>query len=277
MMYSLSMNKEPFIINKPSIITKPILVSVPHSGISFPNEIVSQFIPKFIEHPEDTDWFVDQLYDFCTEMGMIMIRAPYSRYVIDLNRSDENKNLYNDKRSQTSLVPLNSFREEDLYRQGMEPKQDEIERRLKLYYKPYYNQVDSLLQELRNQFGHALLFDCHSIGRNVPSIQKEDFPDLILGTNDETSADNSIISIAMAVLNACDYKVTHNKPFKGGHITRFFGQPSKGVHALQLEMSQDVYMNTEKNEYSYQMRPMIRPVLKELFEQISETMGQLTS
>ncbi|MBT7609614.1 MAG: N-formylglutamate deformylase [Bacteriovoracaceae bacterium] len=271
------MKREAFIIKKPAIITKPLLVSVPHSGVYFPEEIIPAFNPKYIKHPEDTDWFVDQLYDFCTEMGIVMIRAPYSRYVIDLNRDIENEKLYSDKRSQTSLVPLKSFKQESLYNQNMEPDQSEINRRIDLYYKPYYKQVDSLLLELKNQFTHALLFDCHSIGRNVPSIQKEDFPDLILGNNDKTSAHESIISIAMAVLNASDYSVKHNEPFKGGQITRNFGQPSKGIHALQLEMSQDVYMNTEKNEYSYKIKPMIRPVLKELFEQLCKEMGKLSS
>jgi N-formylglutamate deformylase len=276
-MYNYSMKIKPFIINKPAMITKPILVSVPHSGTLFPQELLSVFKTCYMDHPEDTDWFVHELYDFCKEMGMIMIRAPYSRYVIDLNRPIGEENLYSDNRTQTSIVPLTSFKQENLYKTDKKPDQSEIMRRIDLYYRPYFNQVELLLQDLKNQFGHALLFDAHSIGRNVPSIQKDDFPDLTLGSNDRTSADKNIIDIALSVLDACDYKVTHNKPFKGGQITRHFGRPNESLHALQLEMSQDVYMDTEKNQYSYNLRPMIRPVLKELFDQINETMGHLNS
>jgi N-formylglutamate deformylase len=275
-MYNLNMKFEPFIISRPGIVSKPILISVPHSGIRFPHEVSVNIKKKFLERPEDTDWFVHQLYDFCTEMGMIMIMAPLSRYVIDLNRSDNGELLYSDSRAQSNLVPTKSFKQETLY-SSSEPDENEVSRRIIEYYNPYYNRVDSILSDLENKFGHSLLFDCHSIARNVPSIQKEDFPDMILGSNDERSADKSIIQIAMDVLNACDYEVSHNAPFKGGHITRHFGTPEKHRHALQLEMSQDVYMDTENKIYSPFIRPSIRPVLKELFEQINQVMENLNS
>ena len=93
----------------------PILISVPHSGTSFPKELLNSFYPQTLTCPEDTDWFVDQLYSFAPELGITLIVAPLSRYVIDLNRNLKNQPLYSKKRPQTPLVPTQSFAGKDLY------------------------------------------------------------------------------------------------------------------------------------------------------------------
>ena len=140
----------------------PILVSVPHCGTQFPEDIKDQYNPELIAAPDDTDWFVHRLYDFVSELGLMMIYAHYSRWVIDLNRDPESKPLYDDGRAITSLTPDKTFAGENLY-MNSPPDQAEIERRKKLYYWPYHHKVGELLQELKSEFGAALLFDCHSI------------------------------------------------------------------------------------------------------------------
>ena len=49
---------------------------------------------KSFEQPDDTDWFVHDLYNFAADLGITTIHAKYSRLVIDLNR---------DPRQQTAL------------------------------------------------------------------------------------------------------------------------------------------------------------------------------
>ena len=87
----------------------PILLSVPHCGIAFPEELRDQFNPALSKSPDDTDWFVDKLYSFALELGIPMISATYSRWVIDLNRDPESKPLYQDGRIITALCPTTTF------------------------------------------------------------------------------------------------------------------------------------------------------------------------
>ena len=97
------MTIQPYKITKPSGSIVPILLSVPHCGTAFPDELVSQYKSDLIKNPDDTDWFVDKLYGFASDLGITTISAVYSRWVIDLNRHPESKPLYSDGRIITGL------------------------------------------------------------------------------------------------------------------------------------------------------------------------------
>ena len=249
----------------------PIIVSVPHCGIVFPEEIAAHYLPEVVQNPDDTDWFVDQLYDFVSDLGIIMIKATYSRYVIDLNRSLHDQPLYNDGRVITSLVPKCDFLNRTIYADSRYiPTTDEIQRRLTHYYMPYHNQVKELLTQHKNRFGQVLLFDAHSIRKHIPTIKPQPFPDLILGDNDGQSATADIIQTAWQALNHKDYELTHNDPFKGGYITRSFAHPKEHIYTLQLEMAKLLYMNESETHYDEQKAQKIREVLIKMFTQLIE-------
>lgn len=250
-------------IKKPSGIRLPILLSSPHSGVNFPTEIKDSFREEIINHPTDTDWFVDRLYDFAPDMGITQISANYSRYVVDLNRDFKGESLYQDGRFLTGVVPSHSFSKKPLY-VGDLPTSVDVNDRIAKYYWPYYKKVEEILIDIKNEFGYAIFFDCHSIKRNVPSISGDSFPDLILGDNDGTSADIKLIKVALETLGAQKvFEVYHNTPFKGGHLTRWFGKPEEGIHALQLEMSQDLYLDESKDLYVELKAALIRDRLRE--------------
>ena len=213
----------------------PIIISSPHSGTYFPEEVKTQLKPQVLKNPDDTDWFIDKLYDFAPDMGITFITANFNRWVIDLNRNPESKPLYTDGRVITGLVPTTNFNGDNLYKDE-EPSEAEIHRRLENYYQPYHNKLAELISETKNEFGKVLLFDAHSIRDFVPGIRQEAFPKLILGDNDKTTASREIINIALDSLGKGSYQLEHNYPFKGGYITRYFGNPSDNIHALQLEM-----------------------------------------
>jgi N-formylglutamate deformylase len=241
----------------------PILISVPHCGTSFPDELKDQYNPNLISAPDDTDWFVDQLYNFAPKMGITMITAVYSRWVIDLNRDPESKPLYTDGRIITGLCPTTNFLGDDLYKDHRkEVDHTEVKRRLDKYYWPYHHKLNSLLQELKVRFGEVLLWDCHSIRQMVPTIYKEKFPDLILGNDDGKSASGELISIALKNLKSAEYSVNHNHPFKGGFITRNYGNPVDSQHALQLEMSKVNYMDDSETKYHEQRAQKMQELLK---------------
>lgn len=222
----------------PSIPPVPILLSIPHCGTQIPHEI-----PILGHTCPDTDWFLQHLYDFAPSLGIGVIHAKYARYVVDLNRNPASIPLYTDGRLITDAIPLQRFDGVDLYKTP--PTHEERESRLNQYFHPYHRRIQELLEAYRRIFGWALLFDAHSIKRHVPTIQENPFPDLMLGSNDGQSAGAPIIQSAWSFLSSSSYRVQHNAPFKGGYITRSFGRPQENIHALQLEMSQDLYLEDE--------------------------------
>ena len=265
---------EPFKITTPKGPRMPILLSSPHSGTAFPDELREVYIQEKMGQPDDTDWFVDKLYDFAPSMGITTISAVYSRWVVDLNRDPESKPLYHDGRIITALCPTTDFFGNSIYVDARkEVSQAEVSRRVGKYYTPYHKKIEEVLTGLRNQFGKVLLWDCHSIRQYVPTIQKEKFPDLILGDADATSASPGLIEIALKGLEKSKYEVSHNHPFKGGYITRSFGKPLENQHALQLEMSKVGYMDDRELVYDNDRAGQVRMVLMNTFERLIEALA----
>lgn len=258
-------------IKRPTGGKVPIIISSPHSGTHFPKDIADKFHSEMIARPDDTDWFIDKLYDFAPKLGITMITANYNRWVIDLNRSPKGKPLYNDGRVITSLVPTTNFNGAPLYMSNT-PDAHDIEFRIKNYYNPYHAEIASLLQETVDTFGKVLLFDAHSIRKQVNGIRKEAFPDLILGDNDGTSASKLLIDVALKSLKTSNKEVSHNHPFKGGYITRSFSNPQNNIHALQLEMTKTNYMDDTETIYNEDRANNTRENLKYMFQQLINVM-----
>ena len=247
----------------------PILVSVPHCGLAFPPELQRHYKQELVSEPDDTDFYINVLYDFVSEMGITMIYAHYSRWVIDLNRSPDKQALYSDGRILTELTPTTDFLGNSIYiSSDLEPDAKEIERRKDMYFKPYYIKTSEILNDLKSKFGIAFLWDAHSIRHTVPTIQESPFPDLVLGTNDGQSADDSLIQVAKKALSADRYELSYNNPFKGGNITRYFGKPQNGIHALQLEMVKMLYMDDQELNYHSERANNVRRVLKNTFKEL---------
>lgn len=259
----------PYYIIEPKTPKVPIVLSVPHCGTAFPDELKDHFIKEKREQPDDTDWFVHELYNFASEMGITIIHAKYSRWVIDLNRDPESKPLYNDGRIITGLTTTTDFFGDPIYvSEDKIPDQKEIERRLEAYYWPYFKAIEALLEERKKEFGKVILWDAHSIRRHVPTIRKDPFPDMILGTNDETSASSQIMDVALKTLRSGNYQVNYNDPFKGGFITRNFGRPENNIHALQLEMNKVLYMDDDELSYQIDRAEKVQDLLRRTFKQL---------
>jgi len=264
---------QPFQVKDPSTGRVPVLLSVPHCGTEFPDELKNEFRQELIAAPDDTDWFVHELYDFAPAMGITLIQAVYSRWVIDLNRNPEDKPLYSDGRLITGLCPTTTFFGKPIYEDAREAVAEaEIKRRVEQYYRPYHLKLAELLDELKASFGRVLLWDCHSIRQYVPTIHEEKFPDLILGDADGTSASPGLIETAIKNLESSGYSFQHNYPFKGGYITRHYGRPAENQHVLQLEMSKVRYMDDEEKNYdpvrAGKMRQVLKHTLGELIDRL---------
>jgi N-formylglutamate amidohydrolase len=253
----------------------PIVVSCPHVGTAIPPDLAAGMTAEALATP-DTDWFVHDLYGFAPAMGITLIHARYSRFVIDLNRDPAGSRLYHDGRAETSLVPTRSFGLVPLYH-GTVPDEAEVARRLRVYYEPYHAEVRRLLRELRNRHENVLFFDAHSIKRLVPSIRSEAFADVILGDQKGRSAAPALSEAALAALRdpARALLVAHNEPFIGGYLTRTMGEPPLGIHALQLEMSQDLYMDEAAARRDEAKERRVQEALVPLFERLAVTLEAL--
>ena len=268
--------KDLYTITLPKGKMVPIIISVPHAGIKFPKEIKNRYDKRMRQHLDDTDWFVDEVYKFAPKLGITMIKANYSRWVIDLNRDPKSLPLYKDGRVITGLTPSTDFLGNPIYRKKkFIPEEIEIQRRLNTYYWPYYTKITELLEDRKKEFGKAVLWDAHSIRSYVPSIRQEKFPDLILGNNDHKTAHPQLTTSAIEGLQSGTSKVYVNSPFKGGHITRYFGAPENNIHALQLEMNKALYMDDRELTFNKKRANQLRTVLKTTLERLIETIPQL--
>jgi N-formylglutamate deformylase len=260
---------ETYVIRPPRATEVPIIVSVPHCGTAFPEELKDDFRADLVSNPDDTDWFVHKLYDFAPDMGITLIHANVSRWIIDLNRDPESKPLYSDGRLITGLCPVTTFKGEHLYNDARpEVHPDEVQRRLKDHFYPYHDRLSGLLEQKKEKFGKVLLWDCHSIRQEVHSIYPSKFPDLVLGDNDGFAAGAFLTEIVSKSLINGGYSFENNFLFKGGYITRHYGRPSLHQHALQLEMTKVNYMDDSELRYDEARASKIRDVLRRTFEKL---------
>jgi len=220
----------------------PLIVSFPHSGLKLSDGLAERLTLGAASMP-DTDWHVPQLYDFLDEMDASRIYAKYSRYVVDLNRDPSGQSLYPGQAT-TGLVPTEMFDGKPLYREGLAPDSDEIEKRRIDFHQPYHQALQSALNATKARHGYAVLWDAHSIISHVPRLFEGALPDLNLGTNTGLSCAASIeAATSKTMLAHSDFNTITNGRFKGGWITRHYGQPDENIHALQMEIAQCAYMD----------------------------------
>jgi N-formylglutamate deformylase len=248
--------------------TLPLLVSFPHAGTQIPEPLAARMTPEALQLA-DVDWHLPQLYAFAKVMGASLLSARFARHVIDLNRPPEGTSLYPGQ-DVTGLLPLDTFRKQRLYLPGQAPLAAEAEERRERYWQPYHDALRAELDRLRAAHGSVVLWDAHSIASRLPRFFDGKLPDMNLGTADGRSCAPPLQTAVEAVLQQ-QSAFTHvsNGRFKGGHITRHYGAPKNGVHALQLEMCQSTYMDeTAPFAYRPDLAEQVQPLLKGLLEAV---------
>ncbi len=250
----------------------PLVVSMPHVGTFVPHSAGRTLNDCAVRRP-DTDWHLARLYDFVAELGATVITANYSRYVVDVNRPPDGANLY-PGRDTPKLCPTDTFDRQPLYRGG-EPDDAEIARRVEKLWKPYHARLAREIERVRAEHGVAILWDAHSIMSVLPRLFEGRLADFNLGTADNASCDPALAeSLLVALRRHSRYTAVLNGRFKGGHITRTYGNPARGVHAVQLEMAECLYMD-ETSPYTFreELAGEIRPILREQLELASDWAG----
>ncbi|MCX2563134.1 N-formylglutamate deformylase [Acetobacter thailandicus] len=243
----------------------PVLITLPHAGQSLPEGLALRMTEHGSTLP-DTDWYMETLYDFAQALGVGVLRANYSRYVVDLNRGPDDGVLYPGRPS-TGLVPHFTFSGLPVYREGEEPDAQETVLRTRLFWRPYHDQIEQELGRLKEKWGHAVLWDGHSIASTIPRLFEGVLPDLNFGTNmGQACAPELAQALVAQAAQASHYTHVLDGRFKGGYTTRHYGQPDQNIHAVQLELAQTTYLETEKSPW---------PLSAQKAAQLKQTLLQL--
>ena len=243
--------------------TAPFLISLPHDGTAVPDGIVARLTDSARRVP-DTDWHVSKLYDFARDLGASILVPKYSRYVVDLNRPPDDVSLYPGQNT-TGLCPHVQFSGEPVYLDGQDPDEDEVASRVEQYWRPYHQALQAELQRIHAEHGRAVLWEGHSIRGVVPFLFDGRLPDLNLGTAAGTSCSPLMQSRLESVLASQErYDFIVNGRFKGGYITRQYGDPENGIDAVQLEISQRIYMDEDSFAWNHAKAAQTQEVLRAL-------------
>jgi N-formylglutamate deformylase len=225
----------------------PLLISIPHAGREVPHSMAEHFTNPALGLP-DTDWHVEKLYAFARDLGACVIKANFSRYVVDLNRAPDSAALYAASPT-TPVCPTASFAGSALYTAGREPDAAAIASRIEQFWQPYHTRIAQELGRLRARHGAVLLWDAHSIASEIPSLFAGVLPEFNFGTREGSSCPRAIADeLAGIVTQDGRFTAVRDGRFKGGYITLHYGRPAEGVYAIQLELAQRAYMDESAPE-----------------------------
>ncbi|OGS57776.1 MAG: N-formylglutamate deformylase [Erythrobacter sp. RIFCSPHIGHO2_12_FULL_63_10] len=253
--------------------SSPLILAQPHSGTWLPDEVLT-VLNEDARGLIDTDWHIPELYEGLVGDATI-VRANFSRYVIDANRPPDGASLYPGQNS-TGLVPLSDFDDRPLWHSP--PDAQEIDRRIALYYRPYHLALEQEIARVKASHGFAVLYDCHSIRSQIPFLFEGTLPDLNIGTN---SGESCAPALERAVAGVCaeaeGYTSVLNGRFKGGWTTRHYGHPETGVHAVQMEIAQSAYLVSEEPPFAVcpEKSVRLRQVLAQVLAAIAATFGEI--
>lgn len=216
----------------------PIVANLPHSGLKVPEEIATQFTPEHLQSLPNSDWHLQPLYSFLPALGITVMQANYSRYVVDLNRALKPPFLGS---FWSAVVPEQAAFKQPIY-QDQKPSKASVRNRIDEFYTPYHLQLTALLNEAVGQHDKVYLLDLHSFMGLITD-------DVCLGNANGKTCQPTLIDGAADSFAQQGYQVVKNKVFTGGYITRHYGQQPQ-VEALQIEIRYPTYLPDDQIELS---------------------------
>ena len=218
----------------------PLVLSMPHVGTGLPAGFETRFVSPWLAR-RDAEWHVEQLYAFGRALGATIVRTTVSRSVIDLNRDPSGISLYPGQAT-TGLCPTETFDGEPLYRPGEEPDAAEIDARRVAWFDPYHAALAAEIARLRAAHAKVVVYDCHSIRSVIPRLFEGRLPQFNIGTNAGAACAPALTAAVAAPCAASGLGHVVDGRFKGGWITRHYGRPETGVHAIQMELAMRGYL-----------------------------------
>ncbi|MBX5011595.1 N-formylglutamate amidohydrolase [Rhizobium lentis] len=280
---------ELFEVHEPVSQTIPFVYNSPHSGRIYPPEFIAQSRLEGIAIRRSEDHYVDELFGSAVELGAPLLAANFPRAYLDVNREPYEL----DPRMFDGLLPpyanVNSLRvagglgtiprivaeNMEIYARRL-PVQEGLDR-VEAVYKPYHAALRRLIARTHVQFGFGVLIDCHSMPGNVRVAGCNGRPDFIIGDRYGTSASGELSRAAIAILEEMGFAAIRNKPYAGGFITEHYGRPSRGLHALQIEVNRAIYVDEvtlEKREDFSQVVDAVTAFMQQMADYVEKFAGE---
>lgn len=242
---------ESFNLTLPNTAAIPVLVEVPHAGTDVPEAVQDELFAPEDALLRDADIFVDQLYANAPNLGAALLCASVSRYVVDLNRAqdDFDSATVNDHPTAALAQPRGvvwraTTDGRPLLRRPL--SFGALRKRLARYYVPYHDALRQTLDALHARFGFAILLAGHSMpsrGRSLHVDAGVRRADVVPGTRGRTTADARVIDLVDAHFRNAGLSVRHDDPYKGGFATTHYGRPDLARHAIQIELNRALYVD----------------------------------
>ncbi|MFN7003177.1 MAG: N-formylglutamate amidohydrolase [Roseinatronobacter sp.] len=235
--------------------TSSVIFASPHSGRDYPNAFLKTSIlePTVLRSSEDA--FVDCFLRSASAAGAPVLLGGVPRAYVDYNRaateldpaliSGVSAHGLNPRISSgLGVIPRVVAGGRAIYRGKI--TRAEADYRLREFWHPYHQKLDSLMAEHRKRFGRAILLDMHSMPRDAVSMNRQHTalrPDIVLGDRFGAAAHASVSDAVAAVFTNAGLRVARNSPFAGAYITQRHGTPSIGQHAIQIEIDRGLYLD----------------------------------
>ncbi|EBA13780.1 N-formylglutamate amidohydrolase [Roseobacter sp. CCS2] len=273
------MLKSAYNLTRPKARTTSVVFASPHSGRDYPDAFLRRAVLNASEIRSSEDAYVDQLFATVPTQGAPLLTATAPRAYLDLNRgADEldsaliegvRRSAHNPRvASGLGVIPRVVANGRQIYRGKLTLV--EAHQRIAQYWRPYHDQLQTLLDESNNAFGEAILIDCHSMPHealeNVGSPGSAR-PDVVLGDRFGATAAGSIVERVEAAFASAGLRVARNMPFAGAFITQHYGRPSRQQHAIQVEIDRALYMNErtlEPNDNFAAFKTLLTGVIAEI-------------
>lgn len=272
-----------YLLSEPEETVSPVLFASPHSGSLYPQEMVSALCVPLMDVRRTEDAFVDELFANAPLLGAALLTAQYGRSVVDLNRdpNELDSSMFEDGTPRACALPTARVdaglgclprvgaRGEAIY--GRLLTKEEGEQRLADIHDVYHGRLSSYLDELRLQFGRALLVDCHSMPSRQPG--RRNLPDIVLGDRFGSSCDGRLVSRLERTFRNHGLTVARNAPYAGGYVTRRYGRPKRGIHAIQIEINRGLYMDEHaisRTDGFARLRPVMDAVILDMMDAIRQ-------
>ena len=237
-----------------------MIFASPHSGRDYPAEFLAQAVldPHMIRSSEDA--FVDELFGMAPGMGAPLLAARAPRAYLDLNRAADELDpavieglarVPHNPRISSGLgvIPRVVAGGRAIYRGKLGLA--EVETRLRRFWHPYHQALAGLVEEVRAEFGQAVLIDCHSMPHEAIEAHTrpgQPRPEVVLGDRYGATAGREVMERIEAAFAGAGLRVGRNAPFAGAYVAQAYGRPSRGVHVVQVEIDRALYMDEVRVE-----------------------------
>ncbi len=235
-----------FLADVPDPPPSPLVLSVPHAGVGTA-DLGGPLTPS-LDVRCDADLFVDELYG--RHAPSVFVRARLSRFICDLNRHPDD---VSPRAVPAHPAPRNADGRGFLW-EVTTTGAPALSRPLALaewqerqsIHEAYHATLSTALERARSRFGFAILLDGHSmpsIGRTGHSDTGRTRAAIVPGDRKGTSCAQALSTLVGDHFRAEGLSVAFNEPYQGGYITTHHGNPAAGIHAIQIEMRRDLYMD----------------------------------